>query len=67
MLAGLSKYFIFNWIYVGWMVETPGAPLIRTYRMRLLGDMRGVVLTDQSVEELQTLAGRLGLATRANG
>lgn len=43
------------------MVETPGAPLIRTYRRRLPGDMRGVVLTDQSVEELQTLAERLGL------
>ena len=43
------------------MGETPGAALIRTYQMRLSGDMPGVVLTDQSVEVVKNLAQRLGL------
>ena len=43
------------------MVETPGARLIRTYRRRLPADIRGVVLTDQSVEDVKKLSRRLCL------
>ena len=46
---------------MGWLVETPGALLIRALGRRLPGDMRGIILTEGTVEEVKTLARGLGL------
>lgn len=51
----------FQCMQAGWLVETPGAKVVRSSRMLLPGNMRGIVLTEKTIEETETLVTALGL------